>query len=485
MGGYGGTQPGLVPDPYAGCTGTSCHSVYSDVHRLAGHPKECRECHNVEPGQACSCHTKTQIHPVYNHTRTDCTTCHEKGLPKPHQTVTSKLGFIEGNWLYVCGKCHSKSHQKECWNCHSPVDPDSMVDADGDGVIDYYDSWGSNDWSTGGLDVHNVSNHMTNYRCGYCHNISSTDASLGCTTCHPNGRPAGLSFVTETTGTIAGQVTDANGIGIANANVNVESVTIQTDLNGYYRIINLASGTKTVTVSKIGYVTQSKTVDLVVGMANICDFQLLPALGGISGTVVDEAGDPLVGVTVAVSGDGSTHTDASGNYSLPGLMPATYSLTYSLTGYSAQTASVTVANAMVTKDVVLKKPPTNLALNRTASASTQYNSSYSPAKAVDGNASTYWRSNSYSSQWLKVDLGSAKSISRVVIMWSGSYYARGYKVETSQNGVNWSTAYNASNGTSGTKTISFAVTTARYVRLSCSTPYSSGYRVSEFQVWDY
>ncbi|MET7667399.1 galactose-binding domain-containing protein [Micromonospora luteifusca] len=63
-------------------------------------------------------------------------------------------------------------------------------------------------------------------------------------------------------------------------------------------------------------------------------------------------------------------------------------------------------------------PPTsggNLALNRSATA-TSTNQSYTAANAVDGNAASYWESaNNAFPQSLTVDLGSARSVDRVVL----------------------------------------------------------------------
>ncbi len=58
---------------------------------------------------------------------------------------------------------------------------------------------------------------------------------------------------------------------------------------------------------------------------------------------------------------------------------------------------------------------TNLALNQLTSAS-GYTQTYVPGNATDGNTSTYWEStNSAFPQWLQVDLGAAKSFSRIVL----------------------------------------------------------------------
>lgn len=58
----------------------------------------------------------------------------------------------------------------------------------------------------------------------------------------------------------------------------------------------------------------------------------------------------------------------------------------------------------------------NLALNKAASADeTDTRYGYSPTAAVDGNLGTLWAAASYAPQWLKVDLGQAETIDRIVV----------------------------------------------------------------------
>ncbi len=64
---------------------------------------------------------------------------------------------------------------------------------------------------------------------------------------------------------------------------------------------------------------------------------------------------------------------------------------------------------------------TNLALNKTATASSLENASYPAADAVDGNLSTRWSSAFSDPQWLEVDLGSTQTICQVVLNWETAY----------------------------------------------------------------
>jgi beta-galactosidase len=109
---------------------------------------------------------------------------------------------------------------------------------------------------------------------------------------------------------------------------------------------------------------------------------------------------------------------------------------------------------------------TNLAFYKTATASSSEDGPrYDGPNAVDGNMGTRWSSaDKIDPQWLKVDLGQAQSINRVVLKWETAY-ADQYRIELSSDNVNWRTVYSTTNGDGGTDDITFATTDARYVRM--------------------
>jgi hypothetical protein len=136
---------------------------------------------------------------------------------------------------------------------------------------------------------------------------------------------------------------------------------------------------------------------------------------------------------------------------------------------------------------------TNLALNQLTAAS-GYTQTYVPGNATDGNTSTYWEStNSAFPQWLQVDLGAAKSFSKIVLdlppASSWSTRTQTLSVQGSTDGSSFSTivasaGYTFNPSTGNTVTITFPSTSARYVRLNvtANTGWPAG-QVSEFQVW--
>jgi hypothetical protein len=121
----------------------------------------------------------------------------------------------------------------------------------------------------------------------------------------------------------------------------------------------------------------------------------------------------------------------------------------------------------------------NLAAGRAASASsTQFG--YSPAATVDSDRCTRWASGWSDDQWIRVDLGSARPVSRVVLRWEAAY-AKGYRVEVSGDGGTWRPVWSTDSGDGGVDNDTFAATTARYVRVT-GTRRATGYGYSLYEL---
>ena len=161
--------------------------------------------------------------------------------------------------------------------------------------------------------------------------------------------------------------------------------------------------------------------------------------------------------------------------------------TYQVRAYtSSANSAYSNTSATETGSGIVASPGTNIALSKPGSASTT-NSSYPVANAFDGNtASTYWRSNAVSSgvaEWLRVDLGTVQTVGRAVIRWNGSYFAKSYQLQVSNNNVDWTTAYSTTSGVAGNADFTFTPTLARYVRVYMTLNNGSTYRIYEFEVY--
>jgi acyl-homoserine lactone acylase PvdQ len=126
----------------------------------------------------------------------------------------------------------------------------------------------------------------------------------------------------------------------------------------------------------------------------------------------------------------------------------------------------------------------NLAAGRAVSASSTQ-SGHPASDAVDGNVGSRWASSWSDNQWLRVDLGAARTVARVSVRWEAAY-ASSYRVETSADGTTWTTAASVPSGHGGVETVAFPATPARYVRLYCLTRGTSyGFSTYEIEVYSH
>jgi glucose/arabinose dehydrogenase len=119
------------------------------------------------------------------------------------------------------------------------------------------------------------------------------------------------------------------------------------------------------------------------------------------------------------------------------------------------------------------------ALNRPASASSVDLAGHEPAKANDGSSTTRWSSSYANNQWWQVDLGSVRSVDTVRLNWEAAY-GSSYQVLTSTDGVSFAVAASDGATAAGWRSTSFAVRSARYVRVlgvTRATPWG-------FSFWD-
>ena len=131
----------------------------------------------------------------------------------------------------------------------------------------------------------------------------------------------------------------------------------------------------------------------------------------------------------------------------------------------------------------------NLALNRSATATSQESSSYSPSKGNDGNGGTRWSSAispTLGTQFWRVDLGSQQSFNRVRVNWETAYAAQ-YRVLWSDDGENWYCFCDTvltPNG-AGWMTYTFSTRLRRYVgiQMLARAPQMNNYSFWEMEVY--
>lgn len=139
------------------------------------------------------------------------------------------------------------------------------------------------------------------------------------------------------------------------------------------------------------------------------------------------------------------------------------------------------------RDVVFVASDGNIALSKTVTYSSQEVGNEA-ANVVDGNTTSNRWSGSTATypQWVQVDLGAVHNINQTELY---PYLSRAYQytIETSTDGINYSTVIDQSTNTTGASVLtdSFSATNARYVKLTVTgaSGYSGGWTsIHDFKI---
>ncbi|MEI8342405.1 MAG: discoidin domain-containing protein, partial [Verrucomicrobiota bacterium] len=136
-------------------------------------------------------------------------------------------------------------------------------------------------------------------------------------------------------------------------------------------------------------------------------------------------------------------------------------------------------------------PPTDLALNKTATSSSNESSSYPAAYAVDGSSTTRWSSAFSDPQWIYVDLGASHTINEVKLNWETAC-GKDYVIQVAPAGTSsaalttdtpWTTIYTVTgNTTPGWKDYILSAS-GQFVRVKGTARATSyGYSLYDFNV---
>jgi hyaluronoglucosaminidase len=108
---------------------------------------------------------------------------------------------------------------------------------------------------------------------------------------------------------------------------------------------------------------------------------------------------------------------------------------------------------------------------------------FTPDHAVDGDLATRWSSAYTDGEWLQTRLATPQHVGKVVLNWETAH-ADAYQIQTSADGVSWTTAASISDSQGGSETVWLDQSDVRYLRMqgvSRSTQF--GYSVRELQVY--
>lgn len=195
---------------------------------------------------------------------------------------------------------------------------------------------------------------------------------------------------------------------------------------------------------------------------------------GISGTVKDAAGDPVVGAWVCASTSPSpladtpkrlwTKTNEDGTYQISPKDAGSYYVAASAEGYGGsadQTADLTSLTNKVTVNFTLQPAKYNWAF---CSATSGTNINNKTSYAVDGTYTTiYQAKTSAADATIVIDIGAEESINEVVLHTNWTV-AKTFSIAYSNDSSTWNTVYSTTAGMAG-----FPVEWSAY------NPYTAGY----------
>lgn len=135
---------------------------------------------------------------------------------------------------------------------------------------------------------------------------------------------------------------------------------------------------------------------------------------------------------------------------------------------------------------VMGSPSQDLAAGKKAVATSSESGSFGAGMAFDGLGGSRWSSGQWmqssSVAWLSVDLGSPSSIRDVRLDWEAAY-ASDYRIESSLDGVNWTTLVAVSgNRSAGPAFFADLDGVGRYVRILCLAP---GPQHNNYSLWGF
>lgn len=175
-----------------------------------------------------------------------------------------------------------------------------------------------------------------------------------------------------TTGGLSGTVIDSRtSLPIQGATISVVGAKIYTaitDLLGKFILPTMDAAGYTVSISAVGYVTQTYSVSIIAGNAiNLGNIPLAitTTTGTVQGKVTDASSSaPLADVTITVSGSTTwtAVTAADGSYTVTGITPGAITISAAKTGYYAASGASTIASGLtiVFSPALPTTPPTEI-----------------------------------------------------------------------------------------------------------------------------
>ena len=252
----------------------------------------------------------------------------------------------------------------------------------------------------------------------------------------------------------------------------VENITFASAVTGRYVRMNGTARTTGYGYSLWGFE--------VYGTSGVINPVVIPVITPGTGTFTSAQtvtiADVTVGASIRYTTDGSTPTSTTGTV-YTGAFTVAATTTIKAIAYKTGMTDSSLATSTITINTTV----TNLALNKTATASSVVGGNTATMAFDNDITGTRWESASTDAQWITVDLGSNYSVKGAKLSWETAA-GKDYKIQISTDNVTWTDAYVKTGGTGGVENITFtSAVTGRYVRMN-GTARTTGYGYS---LWNF
>jgi RHS repeat-associated protein len=220
--------------------------------------------------------------------------------------------------------------------------------------------------------------------------------------------------------------------------------------------------------------------DISLSSTNVTEKQ---SVGTVVGTL--STTDPDVGNTFTYTLVSGTGGDDNASFSIDGSSLKTASVfNYSTkSSYSIRMRTNDGNTGTFDKQFTITVKEQNIALGKTATSSSN-EGALVPGQAVDGSLASRWGSGWTDNEWIKIDLVNSYAVYKVILRWENAY-GKDYKIQTSQDGTNWTDAASITNAPKEDRTITFSpAVTCHYIKMQGITRGTGwGYSLWEFEVY--
>ncbi|WP_433607843.1 carbohydrate-binding protein [Dactylosporangium sp. CA-139114] len=317
----------------------------------------------------------------------------------------------------------------------------------------------------------------------YLNNSAGFTATLSGNSWQGGGGPVEAPFggtPAAVPGTVQAENYDTGGQGLAYSVNSVNGTA-----NGYRADgVDLESTSDTGGGYNLGWTGAGQWFRYTVNVAAAGQYTLtarVAAPSAVTGAlhIANAAGANLTGaVNLPATGDWQAWGSATATLTLPAGQQV-LTLVQDTGGWNLNSLQFTTGGGTPT--------PVNLAAGRATSESS-HNQVYGSGNVTDSNQGTYWESaNNAFPQWVQVDLGSARSATKVVLQLPASWGARNQTLtlSASGDGTSFTTVASGTYTFNPSVTLTFPATTQRYwrVTITANTGWPAA-QVSEFQVWN-